>query len=171
MSVARIEVIVREGGRIVRLSGRWTLATTSLRAAELADELGRAVGPPASWDCLELEAIDSAGAMLLWRAWGRVLPEQLSIKPEHWRVFERIDLADHEPREVVAPLSPLHGVMVIGSVAIGLVRHLVDFVALIGQFGLNLAYVMRNPVDLPRREISANLYKSCLLYTSDAADE
>jgi hypothetical protein len=37
MSVARIEVIVREGGRIVRLSGRWTLATTSLRAAELAD--------------------------------------------------------------------------------------------------------------------------------------
>jgi phospholipid/cholesterol/gamma-HCH transport system permease protein len=160
MSVARIEVIVREGGRIVRLSGRWTLATTSLRAAELADELGRVADPAGSWDCLELEAIDSAGAMLLWRAWGRNMPPQLSIKPEHWRVFERIDLADHEPREVVAPASPLHGVMVIGSVAIGLVRHLVDFVALIGQFGLNLVYVIRNPVDLPRREISANLYKS-----------
>jgi phospholipid/cholesterol/gamma-HCH transport system permease protein len=36
----------------------------------------------------------------------------------------------------------------------------VDFVALIGQFGLNLVHVLRFPADLPRREISANLYKS-----------
>ena len=98
--------------------------------------------------------------MLLWRAWGRAMPPQLSIKPEHWRVFERIDVADHEPREAVARLSPLHGVMVVGSAAIGIGRHLVDFAALIGQFGLNLVHVLRNPADLPRREISANLYKS-----------
>ena len=160
MSIASIEVIVREGGRVVRLSGRWTLATTSQRAAGLADELSRVADPSSLWDCKELEAIDSAGAMLLWRAWGRVMPQQLSIKPEHWRGFERIDAADHEPREVVPPTSLLHGVMVVGSAAIGVGRHLVDFVALIGQFGLNLVYVVRNPVDLPRREISANLYKS-----------
>jgi phospholipid/cholesterol/gamma-HCH transport system permease protein len=98
--------------------------------------------------------------MLLWRAWGRALPAQLEIKPEHWRVFERIDLADHEPRDAVTPISPLHAVMVLGSAAIGIGRHLVDFVALIGQFGLNLIHVLRHPEDLPRREISANLYKS-----------
>ena len=160
MSVARIEVIVREGGRIVRLSGRWTLATTSRRMAALADELGRVADPSSSWDCLEVEAIDSAGAMLLWRAWGRSMPPELSIKPEHWRVFERIDHADHEPREAIAPVSPLHAVMVVGSAAIGVGRHLVDFVALIGQFGMNLIHVLRHPEDLPRREISANLYKS-----------
>jgi phospholipid/cholesterol/gamma-HCH transport system permease protein len=160
MSVAHIEVTVREGERVVRLSGRWTLATTSRRAAELAAELGRVAGPESSWDCLDLEAMDSAGAMLLWRAWGRAMPLQLSIRPEHWRVFERIDLADHEPREAVVPVSPLHGVMVVGSTVIGVGRHLLDFVALIGQFGLNLIHVVRNPVDLPRREISANLYKS-----------
>jgi phospholipid/cholesterol/gamma-HCH transport system permease protein len=160
MSVARIEVIVREGGRVVRLSGRWTLATTSQRATELADELSRLADPANSWDCLSLEAIDSAGAILLWRAWGRELPLQLSIKPEHWRVFERIDAADREPQGVLAPVSPLHGAMVIGSAVIGIGRHLIDFVALIGQFGLNLAHVLRYPVDLPRREISANLYKS-----------
>ena len=160
MSAAQIEVIVRDGGQQVRLAGRWTLATTSLRATELADVLGRAAAADSRWDCLNLEAIDSAGAMLLWRAWGRALPLQLEIKPEHWRVFERIQTADHEPRATVAPASPLAGVVAVGSGAIGIGRHLADFIALIGQFGLNLIHVMRYPADLPKREISANLYKS-----------
>lgn len=160
MSVARIEMIVGEGGRHVRLSGRWTLATTSRRAAELAAELSRVADPVSSWDCLDLEALDSAGAILLWRAWGRALPLQLSIKPEHWGIFERIDAADHEPRAAIVPISPLHGAMTIGTAVIGIGRHLIDFVALVGQFGLDLAHVLRYPADLPRREISANLYKS-----------
>ncbi|MDP2823456.1 MAG: ABC transporter permease [Sulfuritalea sp.] len=160
MSVARIEVIVREGEHVVRLSGRWTLATTSQGAAALSAELGGVADPASSWDCLGLEAIDSAGAILLWRAWGRAWPLLLLIKPEHRRVFERIDTADRQPRAAVAPLSPLHGAMVIGTAVIGIGRHLVDFVALVGQFGLDLVHVLRNPADLPRREISANLYKS-----------
>lgn len=160
MSVALIEVIVREGSRVVRLSGRWTLATTSQRSAELAEELGHAADPASGWDCLDLEAIDSAGAMLLWRSWGRVVPLELAIKPEHWRVLERIEAADREPRLAIVPISPFHGAMVVGSAVIGIGHHLVDFVALVGQFGLNLAHVLRNPADLPRREISANLYKS-----------
>jgi phospholipid/cholesterol/gamma-HCH transport system permease protein len=160
MSVAHIEVIARESESVVRLSGRWTLATTSRRAAELTQELNRAAGPDCSWDCLGLEAIDSAGAILLWRTWGRAWPFLLLIKPEHRRVFERIEAADREPALVVAPVSPLHGVMVIGSAAIGIGRHLADFIALVGQFGMNLVHVARHPVDLPRREISANLYKS-----------
>lgn len=160
MTAACIEVIVRDGGRVVRLSGRWTLATTSQRAVALSAELGAAADPSSSWDCLEVEAIDSAGAMLLWRAWGRAVPSNLSIKPEHWRVFERIEVADEQPREAVVPVSPLQWVMAIGAATLGAGRHVADFVALIGQFGLNLAYVLRNPADLPRREISANLYKS-----------
>ncbi|MDP2134432.1 MAG: ABC transporter permease [Sulfuritalea sp.] len=160
MSVAHIEVIVREGERVVRLSGRWTLATTSLRSIALAADLGKVADPDSSWDCLGIEALDSAGAILLWRAWGRNWPQLLLIKPEHRRVFERIDTADHEPRAAVVPLSPLHGAMVVGSAVIGIGRHLVDFVALVGQFGLDLIHVLRNPADLPRREISANLYKS-----------
>jgi phospholipid/cholesterol/gamma-HCH transport system permease protein len=160
MSVAHIEVTDREGGHDVRLAGRWTLATTSLRAEELTTQLRRAAEADSSWDCLELEAIDSAGAMLLWRAWGRVLPADLSIKPEHWRVFERIETADHEPRAPAASLSPQRGVIAVGNAAIGIGRHLVDFVALVGQFGMDLVHVLRHPADLPRREISANLYKS-----------
>jgi phospholipid/cholesterol/gamma-HCH transport system permease protein len=160
MSDAHIEVIVRAGEPVVRLSGRWTLATTSQRASDLAAELRQAAGQASAWDCLEVEAIDSAGAILLWQAWGRALPLQLSISPEHWRIFERIAAADREPRAVRVPVSPLHGAMVIGAAALGVARHLVDFVALVGQFGLNLVHVLRHPFDMPRREISANLYKS-----------
>ena len=160
MSAAHLEVTVRDGGQHVRLAGRWTLATTSLRAADLSAELGRVAAADTRWDCLDLEAIDSAGAMLLWRAWGRTLPVQLEIKPEHWRVFERIQTADHEPRPAVVPVSPLNGVIVVGSATIGVGRHLADFVGLIGQFALNLVHVIRFPADLPKREISANLYKS-----------
>lgn len=160
MSVAHIEVVVREGEHLVRISGRWTLETTARRVAELSVELSGAAQSAGSWDCLGLEAIDSAGALLLWRAWDRALPPLLLIKPEHRRVFERIDAADHEPPAANAPLSPLHGAMVIGSAVIGIGRHLVDFVALIGQFGLDLWHALRYPADMPRREISANLYKS-----------
>ncbi len=157
---ACVEVIVRDDERAVRLSGPWTLATTSREAAALTAQLTEAAAASASWDCLGLEALDSAGAILLWRAWGRALPELLLIRPEHRRVFERIETADHEPRAARVALSPLHGVMVLGSAAIGVGRHLVDFVALIGQFGMNLVHVLRFPADMPRREISANLYKS-----------
>ncbi|MCM2288340.1 MAG: ABC transporter permease [Sulfuritalea sp.] len=160
MSAAHIESIVRDGERVVRLAGRWTLATTSEDAARLTSELKRSAEPASSWDCLAVEALDSAGAILLWRAWGRALPELLLIRPEHRRIFERIDIADHVPRAVVVPVSPLQGTIVIGGAVIGIGRHVVDFVALIGQFGLNLVHVVRFPADLPRREISANLYKS-----------
>ncbi len=160
MSAAHIQLIVRDGERVARLAGRWTLATTSEDAARLMVELNRAAEPASSWDCLAVEALDSAGAILLWRAWGRVLPELLLIRPEHRRVFERIDIADHVPRAAVVPVSPLQGAIMVGGAVIGIGRHVVDFVALIGQFGLNLAHVVRFPADLPRREISANLYKS-----------
>lgn len=160
MSVARIEVITGERGRVVRLFGRWTLASTSRMVADLSRELSQIADASSTWNCMDLEAIDSAGAMLIWHVWGRTAPAQLMIKPEHWRVFERIDTADHAPRAAIEPRSSLQGVMVIGSATIGLGRHVADFVALVGQFTLDLVHVLRNPAEFPRREISANLYKS-----------
>ncbi len=161
MFLARIEVVPQAGGgNNIKLSGRWTLATTSEQAGQLAVQLGDAAGGKSSWDCLGIDALDSAGAMLLWRAWGRALPTTLLISPEHLRAFERISTADHEPHAAPPPISPLEGVIVVGGAAIGVVRHLMDFTVLIGQMGLDLLHVLRQPAELPRREISANLYKS-----------
>jgi phospholipid/cholesterol/gamma-HCH transport system permease protein len=150
-----------DGGRTITLSGRWTLAAIADEAATIARELGEhGRAAQASWDCLGIEALDSAGAMLLWRAWGRALPELLLARPEHLRIFERIDQADHEPLAARVPRSPLDPVIRIGAAAIGFWRQIVDFVALLGQVALDCLHLLRSPQDLPRREISANLFKS-----------
>lgn len=150
-----------DGGRAVVLSGRWTLAETSGQADQLAAQLAEcARRPGVAWNCRDIDAMDSAGAMLIWRAWQRSLPDVLLARPEHLQIFERLQTADNEPRVAAAPSSPLEGVMVIGSAALGLVRHLVDFVGLLGQIALDLLHVIRHPADFPRKEISANLFKS-----------
>jgi phospholipid/cholesterol/gamma-HCH transport system permease protein len=150
-----------DGGRNIVLAGRWTLAAISDGAAALAAQLAQhGDAASATWDCTGIEALDSAGGMLLWRAWGRALPPVLLARPEHLRVFERIGKADHLPGGVVEPRSPLEWVITIGQAAIGFGRHIADFVALCGQVVLDCVHLARTPKDLPRREISANLYKS-----------
>ena len=161
MIAARIAAAPRaDGGRDVALSGHWTLAAIAAATEALARELAahHAV-PRTTWNCLDIEALDSAGAMLLWRTWGRALPELLLARPEQLRVFERIGAADRETQTSAAPPSPFEWIIRIGGVALVLRRQIADFIALIGKIGLDLLHLMRTPRDLPRREISANLFK------------
>ena len=161
MTAARIEVAHRtDGGRNVALSGRWTLAAVATEAEALGRELAaHAALPQTAWSCLDVEALDSAGAVLLWRTWGRTLPEVLLARPEQLRVFERIRAADSEKQSGAVPRSQFEWLIGIGSVALTVWRQVIDFIALIGQIFLDLLHVLRVPGDLPRREISANLFK------------
>jgi phospholipid/cholesterol/gamma-HCH transport system permease protein len=157
----RAAVTLLPGTATATLSGRWTLAETSGQSEQLAAQLAMcAQRPGISWDCQHIDAMDSAGAMLIWRAWQRSLPEVLVARPEHLQIFERLQTADNEPRVAPPPSSPLEVVMVIGRAALGFRQHLVDFVALLGQIALDVLHVIRHPADLPRKEISANLFKS-----------
>lgn len=52
----------------VTLTGRWTLAAITPRIAELRQQL-TAIGGDAEWDCRGVGALDSAGMIILWRAW------------------------------------------------------------------------------------------------------
>lgn len=153
--------VQRDGSEIAALSGLWTLMTIGRELEALRAELAAlAARPGINWDCLDIEALDSAGAVLLWRAWGRKLPDVIALLPEHQRIFERLAAADRSPQTPPeAPLS-LAWVRRIGGHALDLQAHLADFVVLLGRFALNLVYVGRHPAELPRREISANLYKA-----------
>jgi phospholipid/cholesterol/gamma-HCH transport system permease protein len=113
-----------------------------------------------TWNCLPITAMDSAGAMLLWRAWARTLPALLAARPEQQRIFARIAAADHEKVPVVPPPSPFEWLIALGDRALRVTRHLLDFSALLGQVVLDLGYLLRHPSEIPRREIFANLYKS-----------
>jgi phospholipid/cholesterol/gamma-HCH transport system permease protein len=158
---ASLVVSESPSGQTVSLAGRWTLAETSGQARHLAARLAAAnADPAANWDCLGLEALDSAGAILIWQAWQRSLPNVLLARPKHLAIFERLQATDAVPQAVPPPVSPLEGVITMGAALIGFKRHLVDFIALLGQILLDFMHVLRHPADWPRREISANLFKS-----------
>ncbi|MDD5248912.1 MAG: ABC transporter permease [Rhodocyclaceae bacterium] len=162
MTAAHLTVELRaDGGRNVALSGRWTLVAIAAQAAWLARELAAHAGArDTSWNALDIEALDSAGAMLLWRHWGRALPELLLLRPEHMRVFERLGAADRQKQAAAVPLSPFERIIKLGRVALTVESQAVDFLVLVGQLALDLLHLARAPTELPRREIFANLYKS-----------
>lgn len=141
------------------LGGRWTLRAIAAAGPDWRARLRlTAQQPRLRWDCRAIEALDSAGALLLWNTWGRRFPEHLRVDPEHQRIFERI--ADAEPAEVALPRQPFAWLELLGLAVLALLRHLRTFVALLGQLILDAGHLLRHPADLPAREISANIYKS-----------
>jgi phospholipid/cholesterol/gamma-HCH transport system permease protein len=157
MNGPRVEPAASAAG--VRLTGRWTLMAIGRQSKALAGQLA-AVDRQANWDCRAIELLDGAGAMLLWRAWGRRLPAGLAASAEQLRVFERLAAADRMEPVPPVPVPPFQWLARIGATMIGFGAHLVDFLLLVGQVVLDLGRVLRHPRELPGREISANLYKS-----------
>jgi phospholipid/cholesterol/gamma-HCH transport system permease protein len=165
MTCDSVEFAMRDGADGVAelvLGGRWTLRSIAAAGSDWSSRLlASARQPDIRWNCLAIEALDSAGAVLLWRTWGRKLPAALLIQPAHLHIFERIAAADSEPPAPPPPPLTLHGVLhALGSGALALLRHAQDFVVLLGQLVLDALHLLRHPADLPRREISANIYKS-----------
>lgn len=144
------------------LDGRWTLRALAAAGDDWKRQLERqGARPDVSWNCLAIEALDSAGALLLWRLWGRRLPEMLLIQPAHLRIFERLAATSEAGtgRAGAAP-GPAAWLAATGAVALGLLRHVQDFIVMLGQLVLDGLYLLRHPVDVPKREISANIFKS-----------
>ncbi|MBA3903349.1 MAG: ABC transporter permease [Rhodocyclaceae bacterium] len=126
-------------------------------AAELAAHAGDA---GLAWDVSRIETLDSVGAMMLWRAWGRRLPMQLVSRPDLATIFERISGRQKKHEAGPAPRSPLEWVIIVGRLALSFWRHAVDMTALIGQLVLDFVHILRQPRNMPWRETSANLFKS-----------
>ena len=86
-------VTASDGSRRLELSGAWNLQSLERKLAELKPKLADYAADPASnWDLRGIEIIDHAGAMLLWRAWGRRRAANLVLKPEHELLFSHLDL-------------------------------------------------------------------------------
>jgi phospholipid/cholesterol/gamma-HCH transport system permease protein len=130
------------------------------RLAELTPQLAEfATDKGSAWDLREVVVIDHAGAMLLWRAWGRQRAANLALKPEHEAVFNHLDIPV-EPAVAVAPRDPLWIVVAIGRKLLRVVDHLATMVMVLGQVVLDTAYLVRRPASIPWREISSNVYRT-----------
>ncbi|MBI3057393.1 MAG: ABC transporter permease [Betaproteobacteria bacterium] len=154
------QVIASDGTRRFELSGAWTLRALRFRLTELAPRLAECAAAPSSqWDLRGVQAIDHAGAMLLWRAWGRRRAVDLVLKPEHESLFGDLDLPA-EPMPVHARRDPLRLLVFLGRKLLSVLNHLTAVVAILGQVVLDTGFLVRQPARIPWREISSNIYRT-----------
>jgi len=150
-----------EGRRWLRLSGEWTLRALAERQPALALELARLARLPAlAWDLRGIAALDSAGATILWHAWGRRRIASLALRPDQGPILDRVEAACVNDAAKPSLPSRLEWLVAIGRPVLHFFSHLADLIALIGQLVLDAAHLARHPRDIPWRETSANLFKS-----------
>lgn len=153
-------VTASDGSRRLELSGAWNLQSLERRLVELKPKLADYAADPASnWDLRGIEIIDHAGAMLLWRAWGRRRAANLVLKPEHELLFTHLDLPPVPPH-AKARRDPWWLVVVLGRSMLLVIGHLAAMVMVLGQVLVDFIYVVRRPAQIPWREISASIYRT-----------
>ncbi|WP_300318898.1 ABC transporter permease [Accumulibacter sp.] len=159
MSAATIATVERAASVQVQLAGDWTLATMPQPISRFELRLRHLAAGDADWDLRAIARMDSAGGILLWRAWGRRWPASLAISPRHRSLIERVEAV---PVDVGPPSSPghLNALLLLGRLVLAAIDNLAGIVALIGQLVLDVAHLCRHPRDIPWREFSANLFKS-----------
>lgn len=146
-----------ESGKVV-VSGQWTLAAILPELDLLQQQLNELKGRAFAWDFLSLTRLDSAAAVLLWRAWGGGWPAQLEILSIHRQVLNRVaELPEDIPVCVGGSLSPIE---FIGQLFLNIWTNLYGLIVLFGQVLLDIAYLARHPGDIPWREFSANIFKA-----------
>lgn len=160
---ASFDIERRDGRPAIRLQGDWTLISLPASRAGFAgfdSRLREAAAEGALWDLSGISRLDSTGALLLWRAWGKQWPADARI-PEPCRLaLKRAETVAQTP-DLPAPTGVRAGAVVwIGELVLAMLRHLRDGIALVGQVLLDLFWLASRPRELPLREFSATLYKS-----------
>ena len=146
-----------ESGKVV-LTGEWTLAALMPELQQLQTQLAANDLADMSWDLSAIERLDSAAAVLLWRAWNERWPAELSVSTTCRRTLERVATA---PVTDDAGKSTLPGpVERIGYMVLGAVDNARGLVTMYGQMLLDLWYLLRHPSEMPWKEIGANIYKA-----------
>jgi phospholipid/cholesterol/gamma-HCH transport system permease protein len=153
IDVPRLQI---ESGRVV-LTGQWTLAAIMPELSDLQQRLAAADGAKA-WDLSAVSRLDSAAAVLLWRAWQQAWPDELNISAVQRLVLERV--ASQPATSPQLPVRRHHLVAALGSLLLRALGNLRGMIVLLGQLLLDLAHLLRHPADMPWRELSATIYKS-----------
>jgi phospholipid/cholesterol/gamma-HCH transport system permease protein len=143
----------------VELSGAWNLAGLERHLVDVAPQLvEQAAGARRHWDLSTVSALDHAGALLLWRAWGRKRAPQLTLRPEHESLFETLAVAR---RELPTPARDWRAsFFAMGEKLFALLDHLFAATVLLGRVVIDAAGLVRRPQRIPWPEISANIYRT-----------
>lgn len=146
-----------DGSPLIEVAGAWNLRFLGPAIADLLQTLS-GCSRDAAWDLRAVTVMDHAGALLLWRSWGRRRAVRLELLPEHEPLFARLEATP--PAEAAQVSSPDWRSIVafLGGGILALVNHVSAAVLLLGRVVLDAVELARRPQRIPWREISANIY-------------
>ncbi|TXI18679.1 MAG: ABC transporter permease [Nitrosomonas sp.] len=149
-----------QGTQRILLLGNYTLSALEHNLEALTNELSRqAANTNLYWDLTGIRQMDSVGVTMLWRAWQAQRPKHIELRPEHEIMLDRLERlprlqTDALHRDMLWPVTHL------GQLALLLWQHTTGLIALIGRLFIDVNYLIRHPVYIPWKEISANLFRT-----------
>lgn len=144
---------------VLVLTGCWTVQSLSA-ASDVGRELERYTRrSDIEWDLQRISALDSAGAWVLWRAWGQQLPSRILIGSEQRSLFDRWrDLPPSLPRQ--SRKSAVDRLNTVAKLIDNFLRHLLAWVEMLGQLVLDSVYLLSHPSEIPWAEISITIFQA-----------
>lgn len=159
MAPSHLKIGAATSGSRVELLGEWTLASLPLPLNLLESRLCELARKPCQWDLSGVSRLDSAGALLLWRAWGGRWPDKVLVPDELRTVLDRAAGVTKVPLEC-SSIDATLWILALGNLVLAGGRNFRDLVTLFGQLVFDLVYLAGHPQDIPWREFSANLFRS-----------
>ena len=153
-------ILDRQHGSNVTVTGIWqvqALAQRGVMPAIIATLKTLPDAGSAQWDLSGIDGLDHIGAQLLWNAWGRSRPAQLTLAPGSDDIFKRLQQAGPLALPPVPP-QRLAAVRTLGQGMLNFAEHLYCFLLLIGQLLIDIGRFARHPLRGPWKEISANVF-------------
>jgi len=158
--MASADATVERADGAVHVRGDWTVQALRHRreVRRRQQALARASAKD-HWDLSEVQSLDAVGAQLLWQAWGRELPAELTLSDTASDTFDMLQEHGHEPppkprRESFAAIRH------VGDGVYGMYVHGREMLTLLGQLVLDTSAFLTRPLRGPWREISAQIYQA-----------
>jgi phospholipid/cholesterol/gamma-HCH transport system permease protein len=155
-----LETIAKDQqGISVYLSGDWTL-NNLMTDSVLQKKIKQAANSSnLSWDLSAVNLLDNATALRLWQVWQYKMPTDLTIKPEHQRLFAKWQ------NQIVPDFGLQHfsvekTLAYVSQMVLDVLGQLLNFVTILGQLLLDTAHLFRHPGDIPWSEISITIYEA-----------
>ena len=145
-------------GTEVVLSGDWTLHLLCPLPPDIQRQFAL-IPSGAGWSLAAVSRLDSFGALLLWRRWGRQRPLRLELPEALAPVLARAEALPADALPVEPGYRFLDGTAQLGRGLHAVAHHVLGFVALVGHILISFGGLLRNHDSWPLREISANFYK------------
>ncbi len=157
LSNASEPTFTREDNAVVTLSGSWKLLADRRQRRRLFLEFATLDRAHAyRWNLRRVDALDSTGALILWKIWNGRLPEQLDCSDDQRHLFERI--ASAPPLVIHRGRAAAEWLQRFGADVLAVIAIAGGILLLVGQLMLDVAYCVRHPRVAPWKEISANVY-------------